>query len=102
MTGAERITKERQRHFEVEGWTPNHDDQHACGEMSQAASCYAMIANAQCRWQDHQIDMSVPAIWPWETEWWKPKDNPIRNLEIAGSLLAAEIDRLQRLNENKA
>jgi hypothetical protein len=32
--------------------------------------------------------------WPWEPEGWKPSDDPIRNLVKAGSLIAAEIDRL--------
>jgi hypothetical protein len=36
-------------------------------------------------------------VWPWEQpDWWKPSDNPIRNLEKAGALIAAEIDRLIR------
>jgi hypothetical protein len=28
--------------------------------------------------------------------WWKPSTDPIRNLERAGALIAAEIDRLER------
>lgn len=31
---------------------------------------------------------------PWDAEWWKPSADPIRNLEKAGALLAAGIDRL--------
>lgn len=34
--------------------------------------------------------------WPWHSSWWKPSDDPIRNLVKAGALIAAEIDRLQR------
>lgn len=33
--------------------------------------------------------------WPWDEEWWKPSLDPIRNLEKAGALIAAEIDRLE-------
>ena len=29
-------------------------------------------------------------------EWWKPSADPVRNLEKAGALIAAEIDRLLR------
>ena len=35
-------------------------------------------------------------LWPWSDKWWKPSDDPVRNLVKAGALLAAEIDRLQR------
>jgi hypothetical protein len=36
--------------------------------------------------------------WPWDKGWWKPTpDNRIRELEKAGALIAAEIDRLQRM-----
>jgi hypothetical protein len=38
--------------------------------------------------------------WPWSFEWWKPKDR-IRNLVRAGALIAAEIDRLQAMQEAK-
>jgi hypothetical protein len=37
--------------------------------------------------------------WPWDEKWWKPSTNPIRNLVKAGALIAAEIDRLQRVTE---
>jgi hypothetical protein len=36
-------------------------------------------------------------FWPWDQDWWKPSPDPIRNLVKAGALIAAEIDRLQRL-----
>lgn len=32
--------------------------------------------------------------WPWESKWWKPSNDPIKNLVKAGALIAAEIDRL--------
>lgn len=32
--------------------------------------------------------------WPWDMKWWKPSDDPIKNLVKAGALIAAEIDRL--------
>lgn len=36
-------------------------------------------------------------LWPWGTQSFKPT-NSIRDLTKAGALIAAEIDRLQRLN----
>lgn len=38
--------------------------------------------------------------WPWAAKWFKPSDDPIRNLVKAGALIAAEIDRLQKLFKN--
>lgn len=35
--------------------------------------------------------------WPWDYKWWKPSDDPIKNLVKAGALIAAEIDRLQKV-----
>jgi hypothetical protein len=45
----------------------------------------------------------IGRYWPWDREWWKPTpNNRIRELAKAGALIAAEIDRLQRLEERKA
>jgi hypothetical protein len=41
--------------------------------------------------------MPYPAdLWPLDPNLWKPSDDPIRNLEKAAAMLAAEIDRLIR------
>ncbi len=87
MNGIERIAAERQRQIEVEGFGPEHDSGNENGEMIDAAICYAMNAEIQ---DGHHV-----SIWPWKEEWWKPAD-PIRDLEKAGALIAAEIDRLLR------
>lgn len=87
MTGMELIAAERRRQVTMEDWTPAHDDTHRNGEMARAAACYAL----------QHTRVSGRAIrWPWARSWWKPK-NPIRDLVRAGALIAAEIDRLQRL-----
>jgi hypothetical protein len=89
-TGIELIAVERQRQIEVEGWTPEHDDDHDCGELASAGACYALV-------QEEMIGADwEPAFWPWDRKWWKPSPDPIRNLIKAGALIAAEIDRLQR------
>lgn len=89
LTGIERIAAERQRQMEVEGWTPSHDDTHSNGELAKAALCYiAQQYSGRVR--------RVIEWWPWEPCWWKSSKDPIRNLEKAGALIAAEIDRLQR------
>lgn len=105
MTGIERIAAERQRQIEKEGWTPAHDDSHVMGELADAAGCYANFVGAQARGaspEEFSADwLILEGEWPFEAEWWKPSDNPIRNLEKAGALIAGEIDRLQRAEEGR-
>ncbi len=90
MNGIKLIADERARQVSVEGWTPEHDDRHNDFEMERAAVCYA--ESATCTSDQSE----VPTLWPWGAEWWKPSDDPIRNLVKAGALIAAEIDRLLR------
>lgn len=91
MNGIESIAAERQRQIEIESWTPEHDDGHADGELADAAACYA---------RDHGTAFRThpPKSWPWHRDWWKPKDRRA-DLVRAGALIAAEIDRLDRLNQ---
>ena len=81
--GARRIVRERDRQLAEEGWTAEHDAHWEHGEIARAAACYA--------WP-------IPATlkrWPWDWKWWKPSPHDrIRELEKAGALIAAEIDRL--------
>lgn len=79
------VLGERQRQMEVEGWTPEHDDEHGDGQMARAAACYAMAGHPTMR----------PIYWPWAMKWWKPRDKR-RNLVRAAALLIAEIERVDR------
>jgi hypothetical protein len=88
-TGTELIEEERARQISQEGWTPEHDATHNFGELRRAAAAYALAAKAG-------QDALIPVSWPWSQRWWKPSDDPVRNLVKAGALIAAEIDRLQR------
>lgn len=96
MTGAQMILDERRRQIEEEGWASEHDDTHVNAEIAVAAECYVgtYVWNARGGQEQQQ-----PPFWPWDAEWWKPSPNPIRNLVKAGALIAAEIDRLQRLGK---
>ena len=87
-TGIELITEERTRQIEKEGWTPSHDDNHDNGELAGAGACYAL-------WNWSRTD--AERLFPFNTEWLKTSDDQIRNLTKAGALIAAEIDRLNRL-----
>lgn len=111
--GIELIAEERARQVAKEGWTAKHDDEHTGAEMATAAACYALPARQRKLEKAHiQMDaargcadpampytvkVTVPRLWPWDPEWWKPcPRNRVRELVKAGALIAAEIDRLQR------
>jgi len=98
-TGAGLIAAERQRQIEAEGWSAEHDDGHDQCELLDAAICYAGMAGSIILDTDQGAEAGVGLLesWPWSRDWWKPSSDPIRNLVKAGALIAAEIDRLQRL-----
>ena len=108
-TAARDVLAERARQISVEGWTHDHDDIHAAGQMALAAGCYAMFASASDR---QRATADLPGglatlgktltgwsawlqIWPWDRSWWKPT-NRRRDLVKAGALILAEIERLDR------
>ncbi len=89
------VQAERKRQVEVEGWTPLHDDEHADGQMAQAAGCYALHAGGiGTDWPDGLQNGSA-LFWPWDKDWWKPT-TPRRDLVKACTLALAEIERLDR------
>jgi len=89
------IAAERLRQIEVEGWTSEHDDEHAFGEMQHAALAYLLSAERR----PYSSLYTQPTIWPWAAQWWKPK-GPGRDLVRAGALCMAESDRLIRRHQN--
>lgn len=87
------IAQERLRQVMAEGWTAAHDDDHFGGSLAIAAACYATHGTGVS-----VVDHGGADAWPWEGKWDKrEKHDRIRQLVIAGALIAAEIDRLQRL-----
>jgi len=100
MTGVELIAAERKRQIEEEGFTAGHDVIFRNNELAWCACCYAAPANI------YKCLGGPPGVYrfidPWP-DWWDPiwdkraKHQRIRRLEIAGALIAAEIDRLQDL-----
>ena len=115
MTGIELIGAERERQIKVKGWTTTHDDDHTEGELASAAVCYASpLLIYQCEKLVNGVGFVDP--WPryWDDEWDKRGRNQndelvpnnqaspekrIRDLVKAGALIAAEIDRLQRVGD---
>lgn len=114
MPGIERIAAERQRQIEVEGWTPEHDDEHDDGDLAMAAVCYAAPESiyrhgerqvqinssrgiGDCYQYDFKTVTDYHDPWPWDEEDDKRgKHDEMRRLVIAGALIVAEIDRLER------
>jgi hypothetical protein len=98
--GAIHIAAERTRQIEKEGWTAEHDDEHDGGELAKAAACYALRGENAVIGRDAVTIELSKLLWPWDWKWWSPTpNNRIRELEKAGALIAAEIDRLLRLEE---
>jgi hypothetical protein len=105
-TGIQRIVDERARQIAKEGWTPEHDDEHVDGELALVGALYATPVRLfeKC---ETEISVAFCDPWPgtWSPEWDKrlERRDPelswagrIRELEKAGALIAAEIDRLLR------
>lgn len=86
------IARERERQMSVEGWTAEHDDKHARGDMAKAAACYALNAGRAPEYKDNEF---IRSYWPWDWKWWKPRSSR-RDLIKAGALIVAEIERIDR------
>ncbi len=85
------VAAERRRQIEVEGWTPDHDDQqYQHGELADAAACYAL--QGACLPNGTDILMEV---WPFDRSWYKPGDRR-RELEKSAALVLAQIELIDR------
>lgn len=90
LSGVDLIYLERQRQINEEGWTSEHDDTRTQEELASAAAFYAL--------PEKYGELSV--FWPFDQKWNKKrKQDRVRQLVIAGALIAAEIDRLMRKKE---
>ncbi len=100
-TGVELIAEERQRQIEKEGWTAEHDAQHTSGELADAGAYYALTDETIGFIDDNWGNDRSLHIWPFDLKWRKrTPENRIRELQKAGALIAAEIDRIQRIEES--
>lgn len=87
MTGAELIAAERQRQIDVEGYPREHDAFHRHADLAVNAARLAVDGtDANVIDQIERSDWGLPA---------KHRGNRVRQLVIAGALIAAEIDRLR-------
>ena len=91
LSGVDLICMERERQMIEKGYTAAHDDEETDDRLAYAAVCYA-IPNFPSK------QIYVEDFYPWADYTYKPTpDNRIKELVKAGALIAAEIDRLQRL-----
>lgn len=93
--GVRLIEAERDRQIEELGCTAEKDDCYEDSQLINAAMCY-VAGN-----KTGNTGFRGPRIWPWGHKYWKP-GTEIRNLTKAGALIAAEIDRLTRLEAKEA
>lgn len=82
------IAAERRRQVTEEGWTKAHDDHHTDGSLARAASAYALAGCGDLGGYDGE----------WPVAWGPlpPVKDQRRSLVIAGALIAAEIERIDR------
>jgi len=99
-SGIELIAEERERQISKEGWTAQHDDEHEMGELAKAAIAYTEGAYLNWPFDGPEPKFGLPMPFLSEIA---PIVIPgrIRDLTKAGALIAAEIDRLQRLEPNE-
>ncbi len=77
----------------MEGFSAERDDKYKLGELGLAGYGYLQAAMLS---DSLQSTAPIPLHWPYTEDWWKPTTRR-RNLEKAGGLVEAEINRLQRL-----
>lgn len=84
------VLAERTRQISHEGWTPEHDDEHTCGELVQAAADLCLYGT-----NFRVVDPDGHQMIGWGlTE--RHRDDRRRQLVIADALILAEIERFDR------
>ena len=90
-----RVVTERYRQVYAEGHETEHDDSRAQGELALGAACYAAP-------EPHYSGLGFEAAWPARLgECKREKHTRARQLEIAGALILAELERLLRQETGK-
>lgn len=106
MNGSELIAKERIRQVEEECYSAKDDADMTDCCLAVAGACYALEyaadhSDANRSWLKVYKGAKA-SYWPFDEEYFKPtRTDPVRQLVKAGALIAAEIDRLQALEDGK-
>ena len=70
MSGLADIAAERQRQIDAEGWSTDHDDAHADGQLAIAGAAYAFYGGAGDKVRAFYPAGQPPLMWPWSASWW--------------------------------
>lgn len=85
------VVSERIRQFEIEGFTPEHDDEHRReGQLSAAGACYALHASRMALVHARTGSLeekhsAVHPVWPFGALAWKPAS--MRRTQVKGTTL---------------
>ena len=79
-----------EREVNPEEFKQMRDDQYTDCQLAAAAASYAV-----CGKDPKALKLMGVTAWPWRDYWWKPETYR-RNLEKAGALILAEIERIDR------
>lgn len=86
LIAAERL---RQLHDGVDLERENPSD------LMSAAGCHLDVAHLGAdAWHSPDGSYAPPGGWPWENDRWEPSGDRVRDLAIAGALIAAALDAL--------
>ncbi len=105
-TASVEIAAERTRQVTEEGYSGDHDDRHNAGMLAAAAAYYAAPKNLDgtlfTEGDEESVHEAVAGwLWPWGPKC-PPKKYPRRReLVIAGALVIAEIERIDRASIRK-
>ena len=119
LNGVEMIAAERKRQIVEKGYTPDHDDLHTQGELALVA---ALLASPDLLFKQTSGETGTLFTDPWPETWERRWDRRpyydkngrpnhdvdmgtrerIGQLQRAGALIAAEIDRLLRIQAGVA
>lgn len=89
MSVIDEIAAERLRQISVEGWSLEHDDEHATGDLARLSAIYAVPP------PHGRIYEEMILAWPDQADWVKHKDRR-SDLIRAAALIVAEVERLDR------
>lgn len=87
LDGADHIQFERMKQITHHGWTSDHDDTHRDGELAIEAALWATQTTAEESMRAGMCGSVQDRL----------RKSRVRQLAIAGALIAAEIDRLLRV-----
>jgi hypothetical protein len=100
--GIDIIVAERRRQIEKFDWSPAHDDQYVNGELLLYAQYWMAMPELVEARKHAKVALQSMQQTGWEDEWFKYDERtPEQRLARAGALIAAEIDRLKRLEEKQ-